>query len=589
MPSPAPSSFEIRRRPTRLAARCAALVLALAAAAPAVAAPGDLDPTFGAGGTSNLSLDSPDAQATSLAIQPDGRLLIGGETTGAGVAVDGFVARLIVPQGTLDTSYGGGAGWSPIDLGRSETVTDIAQQPDGRIVAVGSSEDAGAAGLFAARLLNPAGTFDPSFAGGVGWTRHGLLGKTFAAAVALQPDGGIVVAGSGQSSTDSTILSARFVAAGTLDPAYGGTGTGWAPLTIPPVQGGGTFSAASDVTLRPDGRILVAGITDARHTDDSLDFAVARLGTGGAPEPAFGPDGSGTTTLPQAGAADAAAMALQPDGAILVSGHAAVAGRIDAAVARFRPDGSPDPGFSGDGRAFVEAGGAGDAAAVAVQPDGRILIAGWAGPAGGPSDVLVARLLANGDPDGSFGTNGRVLIDFGGDDGALALALQPDGRIVVAGSTESALGVRHIAVARLLGDPPPAAVAAGPGGGAGPPAGGDGTPRRVLCQGRTATIVGTAGPDRLRGTRRADVIAGLGGADAIAGLGGDDLVCGGAGADRLSGGPGADTLLGQDGADRLAGGAGRDRLLGGPGADRLLGGADRDRLTGGPGRDLQAQ
>jgi hypothetical protein len=70
------------------------------------------------------------------------------------------------------------------------------------------------------------------------------------------------------------------------------------------------------------------------------------------------------------------------------------------------------------------------------------------------------------------------------------------------------------------------------------------------CKGRTATIAGGPGPDRLRGTSGADVIAGLGGRDKLKGRGGNDLICGGAGADRLIGGPGADTLVGGPGRDR---------------------------------------
>ena len=91
------------------------------------------------------------------------------------------------------------------------------------------------------------------------------------------------------------------------------------------------------------------------------------------------------------------------------------------------------------------------------------------------------------------------------------------------------------------------------------------------CQGRRATIVGTAGKDVLRGTRRADVIVGLGGNDRISAARGNDLVCGGAGNDRVSGGSGRDRLLGESGRDRLSGGAGRDRCSGGPGRDRAAG------------------
>ena len=106
-----------------------------------------------------------------------------------------------------------------------------------------------------------------------------------------------------------------------------------------------------------------------------------------------------------------------------------------------------------------------------------------------------------------------------------------------------------------------------------------------LCQGRTATLVGTARQDVLRGTSRADVIVALGGGDVVRGLGGNDRICAGAGNDHVEGGAGADRLAGAAGKDRLLGGVGNDRLRGGAGADTLRGGPRKDRITGGPGRD----
>lgn len=96
------------------------------------------------------------------------------------------------------------------------------------------------------------------------------------------------------------------------------------------------------------------------------------------------------------------------------------------------------------------------------------------------------------------------------------------------------------------------------------------------CRGRTATIVGTAGDDRLVGGAGDDVIVGLGGRDVIRGRGGDDLICGGTGRDRIAGGAGRDRIFGDGGGDRLFGGAGRDRLVGGAGTDTCRGGPGRD-------------
>ncbi|MGH2919201.1 MAG: Ig-like domain-containing protein [Solirubrobacteraceae bacterium] len=106
-----------------------------------------------------------------------------------------------------------------------------------------------------------------------------------------------------------------------------------------------------------------------------------------------------------------------------------------------------------------------------------------------------------------------------------------------------------------------------------------------LCNGKTATIVGTTGNDVLNGTNGADVIVGLGGKDTIRGGRGNDTICGAAGSDRISGGRGSDRMFGGTGSDRLTGGAGNDRLTGNAGNDRLLGGTGKDRLSGGSGKD----
>jgi Ca2+-binding RTX toxin-like protein len=107
-----------------------------------------------------------------------------------------------------------------------------------------------------------------------------------------------------------------------------------------------------------------------------------------------------------------------------------------------------------------------------------------------------------------------------------------------------------------------------------------GTPGAVKC-----TLAGTAGKDRLKGTKRADVICGLGGADRIRGLAGNDTLLGGTGNDRLKGAGGNDRVFGNKGKDRLLGGKGKDRLSGSQGADYLFGWKGRDRMSGGAGGD----
>jgi Ca2+-binding RTX toxin-like protein len=114
-------------------------------------------------------------------------------------------------------------------------------------------------------------------------------------------------------------------------------------------------------------------------------------------------------------------------------------------------------------------------------------------------------------------------------------------------------------------------------------------PPTAKCAGKPATLIGTPGADKLKGTSKRDVIAALGGKDTVRGLDRNDIVCGGPGNDRLLGGKGNDQLRGEAGADRLAGGLGNDKLQGGKGRDVLIGGKGKDKLAGGAGEDKQSQ
>lgn len=107
----------------------------------------------------------------------------------------------------------------------------------------------------------------------------------------------------------------------------------------------------------------------------------------------------------------------------------------------------------------------------------------------------------------------------------------------------------------------------------------------TTCAGQAATIIGTNGPDILRGTPGADVIVGNAGDDQIFGAGGNDIICGNAGADLMQGGDGRDLIIGGFGPDRLVGGNGNDDLRGGPGNDQVVGKVGADTLRGDAGVD----
>jgi uncharacterized delta-60 repeat protein len=560
-----------------------ALALALCAGT-VLAAPGDLDTAYGVGGKAIVDFGGNEI-ATSMALQPDGKILLGGQTDKAGT-VDQLVVRLLDPQGTLDPSYGQGTGGSRLNFGAADQTGGIALQPDGRIIVAGQAGtgvgNPNGLDVTVSRLLNPEGTLDLSFGGGTGFREFNLLGDDEVAGVALQPDGRIVTFSSGAASFNTRqMFVARRLANGDPDTGFG-SGAGSSRLdfvTPPPV---GVNDPAAGVALQPDGRIVVVGSSFGAPGGGRRAVVARLVVPAGTFDPSFG-GGTGRVFLGGGSTTFGAAVAVQPDGKIVVAGRRDVGSGSEAAVFRVTPSGDLDPSFSDDGTATFGVGGQDTADALVLQPNGKIVLAGRTGAVGfSPADALVMRLQPNGLPDTTFGSGGRAVINLGGDDGANAVALRADGDIVVAGTTfAGADDPGDFFTARLQGDPP-----AGPGTGPGGAGAGGGTSAGVpRCAGKPATVIGTAGRDRLRGTRKADVIVGLGGNDTINGLAGNDIVCGGAGADKLTGGAGADRLLGDAGADILTGGAGADTLTGGVGADKLLGGAGRDKLLGGAGAD----
>ena len=512
-----------------LASATVALVLCGLPAQAAFAAPGELDAGFGNGGKAIVDFGGSDA-GSGLALQADGRIVVGG-TGGNPGSYDFAVARLL-RGGGLDGSFGAG-GKALANLGGGfDIARDLALQPDGGIVMAGYSDASAETNndLAVARLLNPQGTLDPSFgAGGSSLAPIGSNSDDFGGAVALQPDGRIVTAGSSNASG----LSYDFVVTrivnpqGTFDGGFGIGGKSLADIS------GGSKDFASDVALQSDGRILVSG-------SGGTDAAVIRiLNPSGNFDPSFGA-GTGKRVLDFGGNDNASAIAMQPDGKIVLAGS----NGSDFVVTRLLSNGNTDNSFGLAGRATVDFGGVDYANAIALQPDGKVLVAGFRE---GDRLFALSRLQPNGTLDTTFGSDGKTVVDFGGgNDVPNEILVQPDGGILLAGSTNAG-GNTNFALVRVQGDPGGSKV------------------RR--CAGKKATVAGTDAKDKLKGTKRKDVIAALGGKDTVKGLKGNDVICGGKGKDKLLGGPGKDKLLGQAGKDSLKGGPGRDKVKGGPGKD----------------------
>lgn len=394
---------------------------------------GSLDPTFGAGGRVMIKMGPSWDRASAVAIQTSSlgaetgpkAVVAGVSATSAGT--DQALARLTM-NGSLDPAFGsGGIVVRNFAMSDSNDQADaLAIQPDGKIVAAGSAWN-GTDWDFALARYGAGGDLDPGFGtGGLVTTPLGMASDS-ATSVLVQPDGKILVAGG--SYTDwfeiFEFAVARYRPDGSLDPTFGVAGKVTSRI-------GSRWTGIRDIALQPDGKIVAVGQV---HNGDDHDFAVARYDTSGQLDPTFGTNGMLRTDL--GGADQAFAVAIQPgDGKILVAGETgAFAMRKDAAIVRYTPAGALDGTFSGDGVVTSPDPGPDDFSDILIDPSGRVVTAGSAwDPAGGDYEFSVSRYKANGDPDASFGAGGSVITPIGPEqDLVSAVAIQPSGRIVAGG------------------------------------------------------------------------------------------------------------------------------------------------------------
>jgi uncharacterized delta-60 repeat protein len=535
----------------------------------AEAAPGDLDPSFGDGGRVTISPRGLPGSYNDVAIQPDGKIVLVGYTVPAAPALPDMAITRLNADGTPDNDFGTGGtvllnvnnGAGPgRDIGYRGAVL-----ANGKIIVAGTSESGSVTEVTVARL-NPTGTLDTTFG------RGGDEGDGIARPRAGTPKGLAI------DSDGRILLAGKFTPLIGADPgnsflaglnADGSDMTAFAQDSSSFAINMGGNDGLNGLALDPSGAIIAGGELDG----DGKDAGIVRFVPGASGlDDNFGVAGKRVFGQGPGSFDYTNAVAIEPSGKIDAAGY----GTPDSnfTLTRLTPTGELDPSLDGKSSVNVDFGGDDGALDIALTASGKILLVG-----ADDTDLALARFQPGGVLDDTFGSGGKKTINFPGTTfaGASAVALQADGKIVLAGGASGGKAI----VARLNGDEPSAG--GGPGGGGG--GGGGGGSKAYRCGGKRATIVGTNKRNKLKGTRRADVIVGLGGNDTISGLGGNDIVCGGKGNDKISGGAGKDKLYGDSGNDRLSGDAGNDRESGGSGNDKLLGGSGKDVLGGGSGRD----
>jgi uncharacterized delta-60 repeat protein len=409
---------------------------------------GSLDPTFGSGGITTTSFKR-HAYGYAVAVQADQKIVVAGLSDAATTAGYDFALARYNSDGSIDPTFNNN-GKVNTDFGSaSDEATCTVIQPDGKIVAAGVWDN-GIDFDFALARYQTNGKLDRTFSqDGKVTTNFGTNAEDDLYAVALQSDGKIVAAGSTHIVThlDIKFAVARYNTNGSLDTTFG---TGGKLTTFI----GGNSCDGFAVVIQPDGKIIVGGDS---YQGTSYDFTLARYNSNGSLDRSFGSGGIVTTSLSSADDM-ISALALQPDGKILAAGLANFSSsNTDFAVVRYTTDGLLDSTFGTNGVSIVAVTSGDDYCnAMALQPDGKIVLAGQAINAQRFSDFAVVRENADGTLDNSFGINGIVTTAIGTrSDDAFAVALQQDGKIIVAGDTYVTGPKVVFATARYLGGATP--------------------------------------------------------------------------------------------------------------------------------------
>jgi uncharacterized delta-60 repeat protein len=416
-------------------------VLVFAAAAYGQA--GELDSTFSGDGKATGDVTRRGDFGTEVALQADGRIVVVG---GASWEKNPKFALLRYnADGTLDSSFGGDGRVTTDFTRREDAAWGLAIQADGKILAAGDAGLGAGNSRFAVARYNLDGTLDASFGGDGKVMTQFTPHDDPVAGLALQTDGKIVVSGGAAWNTSNgNFALARYNTDGTLDTTFGGDGR----VTTDFAR---RRDYANAVVAQADGDVVAGGYATYSRTNGRSRFALARYNADGTLDTSFSGDGKLTTNFTRRND-PVMDLALQSDGKVVAGGISSSDGsNPNFALARYDDSGALDTTFGVNGKVTTSfTAGYDQIFKVAVQPDGKIVAGGATAGSGGR--FVIARYDANGSLDGTFSGDGIAATDFTRhDDFAEGLALQPDGRIVLAGGSGWGGSNPKVAVARYAG------------------------------------------------------------------------------------------------------------------------------------------
>lgn len=331
-----------------------------------------------------------------------------------------FVFASPQAEGDLDSTFGVNGRTITAVSNSGGGAYGMALDGNGRAVIVGSS--------FKVARLTTSGLLDTTF-NSFGFNGPNLDGDSGSATdIAIQTDGSIVVAGTLNS---SDFVLYRFTSGGALDTSFGVNGR--------TVLDFGGIEALEAIGLQSDNKIIAVGRTNLNGGDD---FAIARFNANGSLDTTFG-GGDGKVVTNFAGADGAYAIFVRSDDKFVVAGTANTL--QDIGVARYNANGTLDTTFSGDGKIITDLGNREFAHAVYSVPGSHEIVV--VGHDVAMLDAFMFRYNADGSTDTTFGTSGKVVIDWGGVDTPLDIVMEDDFQFVVTGHTAFS-GISNLVVAR---------------------------------------------------------------------------------------------------------------------------------------------
>ena len=367
-----------------------------------------LDITFDTDGLVTTAISTAADNLLSIALQSDGKIVAAGTATITGV--QRFALVRYNNDGSLDNTFGtAGIVTTVIPGSTMDGALAVAIQSDGKIVAGGYTLNTTAD--FVVIRYNTNGTLDTGFdSDGIAIAPVGA-GHDFGSSILIQTDGKIVLAGYAQISAVKNFGLARFNANGSLDNTFDTDG-----VTI--TAFGTADSEIKSIAIQTDGKILATGT-------GSDGFALARYNADGSLDNTFDVDGKITSN-----AGTGKSVVLQTDGKIV----AVVDANKVFGLVRYTPNGILDNTFGTSGKVITQFVGDAVSSSLVLQPDGKIIVAGYSFTPTSLLDFALARYLTNGNLDTSFGTGGKLYTEMGaGGNGITSLALQADGKIIAGG------------------------------------------------------------------------------------------------------------------------------------------------------------